>query len=79
MAKAKTKTTRRKPTRRRRTVASGAVSRMSDEKRFEAQSDLRTLQEAERIKASRSRMAAAGRIANEEMAALRKVQRSTKK
>lgn len=78
MAKAKTRTAK-KPVRRRRSVTAKAAPRMTEQKRFEAQSDLRTLQEAERIKASQSRMSAAKQMANEEMAALRKVQRSGKK
>lgn len=66
MAKAKT-------TRRKRRAATPARTRLSEEKRFQAEQDLRTLQTAEAIKASPARLAAARRMAREQVAALKKV------
>ncbi len=49
------------------------------QKRFQAESDLRILREAEQVKADRGRLNSAQRIAKEEMDALRLVQSSGKK
>jgi len=46
---------------------------MAQEKKWQAESDLRTLQAAREIEASRARMAAAKRIADEQMKALSKI------
>ena len=46
---------------------------MAQEKKWQAESDLRTLQQAREIEASRSRMFAAKRIADEQMKALSKI------
>lgn len=50
------------------------MARMSrDEQRFRAESDLRTLQDADRIKQDQKRMSAAKKVATEQMKALQKV------
>jgi hypothetical protein len=46
---------------------------LAQEKKWQAESDLRTLQAAKEIEASRARLSAAKRIAEEQMKALAKI------
>jgi len=51
------------------------LNSLSDDKRWQAQEDLRTLQRAQEIQLSKSRVAAAQREANTQMQALAKVKK----
>ena len=53
--------------------SSAGNSAMFDEKKWQAQDDLRTLQRAREIEANRSRLAAAKREADAQLKALQKV------
>lgn len=54
-------------------VISMPVRDMEEEKKWRAEADLRVLKEAREIEANRSRMAAAKRVADEQMKALAKI------
>jgi hypothetical protein len=59
-------------------VVSLPVRDMAEEKKWRAESDLRVLKEARDIESNKSRMAAAKRIADEQMKALAKIKQMRK-
>jgi hypothetical protein len=59
-------------------VVSLPVRDMAEEKKWRAESDLRILKEARDIESNKSRMAAAKRIADEQMKALAKIKQMRK-